>query len=187
MGLGWVSYATSAVNSAIGEHKLMPDADTGCSLINGKNGSVRGNGSWVLGRMMRDYHWWMTEEVETKTQEILKSAHDFDVKREKEKPPHLQRPVPERAQAGLVVSFWEASATKPAGRPGKDILFWSGIIVSIVQLGVAAIPCGLYGDWGVILITAAAITLCFITGSLSQWRIEKWACRELKGKEKVFV
>ena len=32
----------------------MPDADTGCCLINGKNGSVRDNGSWVLGRMMRD-------------------------------------------------------------------------------------------------------------------------------------
>ncbi|KIW68611.1 hypothetical protein PV04_04546 [Phialophora macrospora] len=184
---GWVSYATSAVNSAIGEHKLMPDADTGCSLINGKNGSVRGNGSWVLGRIMRDYHWWMRDEIKVKTEQILKSAHQFDLEAEKKKPPHLQRPVAERVQAGLVVSFWEASATKTAGKPGKDILFWSGISVSIVQLGVAAIPCGLYGDWGVLLITAAAIALCFITGSLTQWKVEKWACRQLDGKEKVFV
>ncbi|KAJ9617063.1 hypothetical protein H2200_000784 [Cladophialophora chaetospira] len=184
---GWVSYATSAVNSAIGEHKLMPDADTGCSLINGKNGSVRSNGSWVLGRIMRDYHWWMTEEIKLKTKEVLKSAHAFDLKRQQEKPLHLQKPVTERAQAGLVVSFWEASATKPAGRPGRDILFWSGVTVCVVQLGVAAIPCGLYGDWGVLLITVAAIALCLTTGSLGQWKVEKWACRELNGKEKVFV
>jgi hypothetical protein len=182
-----VSYATSAVNSAIGEHKLMPDADTGCTIINGKNGSSRGNGSWVLGRMMRDYHWWMTEEVRHKTEDVLAAAHDFDVKRELEKPPHLQQLVVERAQAGLIVSFWEASATEPAGRPGKDVLYWSGIVVMIIQLGVAAIPCGIYGDWGVLLVTASAIGLCLITGSLTQWKVEKWACRELRGKEKVFV
>ncbi|EXJ60561.1 hypothetical protein A1O7_04714 [Cladophialophora yegresii CBS 114405] len=184
---GWVSYATSAVNSAIGEHKLMPDADTGCSLINGKNGFVRGNGSWVLGRIMRDYHWWMSDEIKVETKKVLKSAHQYDLEAEKKKPPHLRRPVAERVQAGLVVSFWEASSMKIAGKPGKDILYWSGICVSIVQLGIAAIPCGLYGDWGVLLITAAAIALCFITGSLTQWRVEKWACRHLDGKEKIFV
>ncbi len=165
----------------------MPDADTGCSLINGKNGSVRGNGSWVLGRIMRDYHWWMTDEIKLKTEEVLKSAHDFDVKREKEKPSDLQRPVAARAQAGLVVSFWEASATIPAGKPGRDILFWSGVSITVIQLGLAAIPCGLYGDWGVLLVTAGAIALCFITGSLGQWKVEKWACRELEGKQKIFV
>lgn len=165
----------------------MPSADTSCSIINGKNSSVRGNDSWGLGRIMRDYHWWMTKEIKLKTEKVLKSAHDFDVKREREKPSHLQKPVSERAQAGLVVSFWEASATKPAGRPGKDILYWSGLCVSLIQLGLAAVPCGLYGDWGVLLVTASAIALCFITGSLEQWKIEKWARRELEGKEKIFV
>jgi hypothetical protein len=165
----------------------MPDADTGCCLINGKNGSVRDNGSWVLGRMMRDYHYWMLEPVRLKTQEVLASARDFDLKREMEKPPDLRKNVEERKQAGLVVSFWEHSATKPAGKPGRDILFWSGIVVSIVQTGVAAIPCALYGDWGVLLITCAAMALCLAMGSITQWRIEKWACRELQGKEKVFV
>lgn len=165
----------------------MPNADTSCSLINGKNGSVRSNGSWVLGRMMRDYHYWMLEPVKLKTQEVINSALEFDRKQDLKKPPHLRGNVEERKQAGLVVSFWETSQTMPAGRPGRDILFWSGIIVSIIQIGVASIPCGLYGDWGVLLVTCAAMTLCLVTGSLTQWKIEKWACRELKGKEKVFV
>ena len=52
---GWVSYAISAINSAIGENKLMPGADTPCTVINAENGQSRGNGSWVLGRAMRDF------------------------------------------------------------------------------------------------------------------------------------
>src|SRR5690348_23273 len=144
MTVGWVSYATTAVNSAIGEHKLMPDPDTACCLINGKNGSVRGNGSWVLGRMMRDYHYWMLEPIKLKTQEVLNSAREFDKMREMKKPAHLRDEVEERKQAGLVVSFWEASQTKPSGKPGKDLLFWSGIAVSVVQVAISAIPCGLY-------------------------------------------
>lgn len=165
----------------------MPDADTGATLINGKNGSSRGNDSWVLGRMMRDYHYWMTDEIRRKTEEVLAAAHKFDLERENEKPAHLRQPVDERVQAGLVVSFWEASATKKAGVPGKDILYWSGVLVAIVQLGIAAIPCGIYGDWGILLVTAAAIVLCFATGAVGQWKIEKWACRELHGKEKTFI
>lgn len=165
----------------------MPDADTSCCLINGKNGSVRDNGSWVLGRMMRDYHYWMLEPVRLKTQEVLQSAMEFDRKREAKKPEHLRENVEERKQAGLVVSFWEASKDKRSGKPGRDVLFWSGIVVAILQVGIASIPCGLYGDWGVLLVTCAAIILCLLTGSLSQWKVEKWACRELKGKKKVFV
>ena len=52
---GWVSYATTAINSAIGENKLMPGSDTACTVINVDNGQSRGNGSWVLGRAMRDF------------------------------------------------------------------------------------------------------------------------------------
>lgn len=103
----------------------MPDADTGCCLINGKNGSVRGNGSWVLGRMMRDYHYWMLEPVKLKTEEVLASARDFDLKRAKEKSPHLPVNVEERKQAGLVVSFWSTAPPNPPESQEKT--FSSGL------------------------------------------------------------
>lgn len=165
----------------------MPDADTDCTLIECGSGNARSNGSWVLGRMMRDYHTWMGDPVKRKTNEVLETANKFDREREMQKPEHLRQAVEDRKQAGLVVSFWEVSETQPYGRPGRDILFWSGVFVSILQLGFAAIPCGLYGDWGVLLVTCAAMVLCLTTGSVGQWKIEKWACRHLRGKKKNFV
>jgi hypothetical protein len=51
-------------------------------------------------------------------------------------------------------------------------------------MGVAAIPLGLNGDWGVLMLTAAASSLCYTTGALSQWKVEKWACRHLDSRQK---
>lgn len=150
----------------------MVDSDTPSTIINGKNGYTRGNGSWVLGRVMRDYEYWTDPEVLAKTNEIIKAKKErFKMK----DPPR---------QAGLVVSFWEPSTTLPSGEPGHDLVYWSGLVVEVVQLGIAAIPCGVYGDWCVLLVTAAAILLCLATGSLKQWRVEKWACRRLGENDK---
>ncbi|CEL10983.1 hypothetical protein ASPCAL14090 [Aspergillus calidoustus] len=181
---GWVSYAASSVCSALGEYRLMPDADTACCLINGKNGYVRGNNSWVLGRMMRDYESWMGSAVREKTESLINARWNFDQQREAEKYPDSGIVVPRPAQAGLVVSIWEPSKKKPPGIPGKDMLFWSGLAVTVVQLGIAAIPVGLEGDWGVLMITAAGTALCYGTGALTQWKVEKWACRKLDTRTK---
>ncbi|RDW64370.1 uncharacterized protein DSM5745_09781 [Aspergillus mulundensis] len=181
---GWVSYATSAVCSALGEYRLMPDADTGCSLINGKNGYVRGNNSWVLGRIMRDYEYWMDAAIREKTQALIDARWKFDQAKEAENYPDSGIKVPRPSQAGLVVSVYKPSKTIPAGVPGKDLLYWSGLIVTIIQLGIASIPAGLDGDWGVLMITGAATLLCYGTGALTQWRVEKWACRRLDNRSK---
>ncbi|KAL4947357.1 hypothetical protein BDW69DRAFT_178562 [Aspergillus filifer] len=181
---GWVSYATSAVCSALGEYRLMPDADTGCSLINGKNGYVRGNNSWILGRIMRDYEHWMDPAIKIKTNELLDARWKFDQAREAEQYPDSGVQVPRPSQAGLVVSVYKPSTTKRHGVPGKDLLYWSGLAVTIVQLCIAAIPAGLDGDWGVIMITGAATALCYIMGGMNQWKVEKWACRDLDTRSK---
>ncbi|KAL5337964.1 hypothetical protein BJX70DRAFT_367805 [Aspergillus crustosus] len=181
---GWVSYATSSICSALGEYRLMPDADTACSLINGKNGYVRGNNSWVLGRMMRDYESWMGKTVQAKTASLIESRWKFDQAREKEQYPDSGISVPRPSQAGLVISIWEPSRVRRAGVPGKDMLFWSGLVVTVVQLGISAIPLGLDGDWGVLMITGSANILCYITGALRQWKVEKWACRRLDTRTK---
>lgn len=162
----------------------MPDADTPCCIINGKNGFVRGNNSWVLGRMMRDYEYWMGNPVAEKTESLIEARWKFDQQKEAQDYPSEGITVPRPSQAGLVVSFWKPSTKLPHGKPGHDILHWSGLFVTVIQLGIAAIPLGLTGDWGVLLITGAASILCYFTGSLSQWKVEKWACRRLDHRSK---
>jgi hypothetical protein len=187
--LGWVSYATAAINTAVGENKLMPPADTSCKVINVENQQSRGNGSWVLGRAMRDFEYWMDKPVRDKVAEVKKSKFQFDVdqaKKRGEDPDKVEYP----AHAGLVVSFWKFDVEKKdqLQRPGRDLLFWSGIAVTIVQLGVAAIPFGVYGNWGVFVVTVGATILCLTTGFWKQWGREKWACRQIPpGKKKTFI
>jgi len=181
---GWVSYATSSIVSALSEYRLMPGSDTPCSLINGKNAYVRSNNSWALGRIMRDYEHWMGEPVRDKVQSLLEARWKFDKEREAKEYPNSGRKVRRPEQAGLVVSFWRPSTKLPHGVPGHDLVHWSGLVVTIVQLGIAAIPLGLHGDYGIFLVTGAANILTYITGSLTQWKVEKWACRRLDGRDK---
>jgi hypothetical protein len=186
---GWVSYATTAINSAIGENKLMPGADTPCTVINASNGQSRGNGSWVLGRAMRDFEHWMGGPVRAKVEEgkQAKWAFDKEVAQKQGKSPET---IGFPAHAGLVVSFWAFDPDKRdrLQKPGRDILFWSGVIVTLLQLGVAAIPLGIYGNWGVLLVTGAAILLCFLTGFQAQWKREKWACRQIEpGQKRTYI
>jgi len=186
---GWVSYATSAINTAIGENKLMPGADTPCTVINAENGMSRGNGSWVLGRVMRDFEYWMGNPVEEKVKELKNSKWQYEkdqAKKQGKDPDKIGFP----AHAGLVVSFWKFDPDKKnqLQKPGRDILFWSGVIVAILQLGISAIPLGVYGNWGVFLVTASAIIFCLLTGCQSQWHREKWACRQIEpGKKRTYI
>jgi hypothetical protein len=167
----------------------MPGADTPCTVINADNGQSRSNGSWVLGRAMRDFEYWMGDPVREKVEELKRSKWQYDQEQAKLKgmdPNMVEFP----AHAGLVVSFWKFDADKKNQfqKPGRDILFWSGIIVIIIQLGVSVIPLGIYGNWGVLIVTAGAILLCLLTGSLRQWHREKWACRQIElGKKRTYI
>ncbi|KAJ8125248.1 hypothetical protein O1611_g8391 [Lasiodiplodia mahajangana] len=171
---GWVSYATNAINSAVGENKLMRPADTPCTVINADNNQSRGNGSWVLGRVIRDFEYWMGQTVRDKVGEVKKSKYQYD-RDQAEKHGKDPGAVEYPAHAGLVVSFWKFDPEKKdrLQKPGRDLLFWSGIAITILQLGIAAIPFGVNGNWGIFLVTAAGIILCFITGFWKQWGREK--------------
>lgn len=76
---------------------------------------------------------------------------------------------------GLSITVFEAQDN--AGVPHRDLFWWSGVVVILLQLGIAAIPCGLHKDWAILLLTAGGTLLALITGALPQWRFEKWACR----------
>ncbi|KAI9167880.1 hypothetical protein HJFPF1_04021 [Paramyrothecium foliicola] len=167
---GWVAYSVSALVSAVGENKLMPPApDCRCKVINGKNGSIIENSSWILGRIVRDFEDWTSPATKQKLDTVLEEKwkvlreHDAGAKRPK--------------RAGLVITIYEPSTNVRAGVPKKDAIYWSGVFVMILQLALAAIPFGIHGNWGILMITAAGIGLALLTGTLPQWKKEKWACR----------
>ncbi|KAL8346353.1 hypothetical protein RB598_000316 [Gaeumannomyces tritici] len=168
---GWVGYSIMVLVSAVGENKLMPlDPDCKCKVINGKSGYSRENSSWILGRIVRDFDHWKDHKVQAKLNEVLNARRDMLRRSD----PDAKRP----AMAGLVVSIYQASEGYPTGTVKRDHVYWIGLPITVLQLGIAAIPCGLFGDWGSLLITAVGIALSLTTGLLPQWRKEKWACRD---------
>lgn len=138
-------------------------------VINGRSGYIRENSSWIIGRVVRDFDKWSDQKTKDKTKDIL----DKKYKEMKAKNSDAEEPT----RAGLVVTIYKPSERWLAGVGKRDIVYWSGFFVLMVQLGVAAIPCGLFGDWGIMLITACGNALAIATCLLPQWKKEKWACR----------
>ncbi|CAG9954297.1 unnamed protein product [Clonostachys rosea f. rosea IK726] len=173
---GWVAYAVSAVVSAVGENRLMPLPDCECKVINGKSGYVRDNTSWILGRIMRDYEYWMNDKIRKRVNEMIEEKYQEECQKARDKEPESEPGVTRRSQIGLCVAFYSAK-TAEKGAIYLDKVYLSGFFVAVFQLGIAAIPCGLWGDWSILLVTISGILLAFASGSLPQWRKEKWACR----------
>ncbi|KAF3358570.1 hypothetical protein VdG1_00130 [Verticillium dahliae VDG1] len=74
---GWVAYSLSALTSAVGENKLMPQApDCQCIVMNGKTGIQMENSSWIIGRMVRDFETWCHPGTRAKTNEVLDERDD---------------------------------------------------------------------------------------------------------------
>ncbi|KAK5660284.1 hypothetical protein OQA88_12824 [Cercophora sp. LCS_1] len=173
---GWVAYSVSALVSTFGENRLMPQTpDCRCKVINGKSGYVRENSSWVLGRVMRDFESWKDDAIKQKTERLMNDKWEAMQKDARKEDPSAKVKRPRRG--GLVVSFYEPSKTRDAGVPTPDYVYWSGVVTVVLQLGIAAIPCGIDGHWGILLITVSGTMLSFMTGLLPQWSKEKWACR----------
>lgn len=164
---GWVSYAFTVLLSAVARDRLMPPPPAPSSIVlSTVHGHPRTNDSWILNRILRDYEkLWMPWQVKEKLQAMLKAAKS--------------------KKAGLCISVFEAGRDRTAGVPRRDLYWFSGYVVALVQLGVAAIPWGTDGDWEIFFLTAAGTCLAFITGSLPQWRQERWGGRP--NSKKTFV
>lgn len=184
---GWVAYGISALVSASGENRLLPATpELSCIVINGKNGYVRSNLSWVIGRILRDFNTWMHQDTRDQVKRNIddKVAHLRKRAREKRRDPDS---VGTPSQAGLCVSIYRPRTECQAGVPVNDGTYYSGFVIAIIQLGIAAIPCGIFRDWGVLMITACGIILALLSGSLPQWKEEKWACRRHTDKDVVLT
>jgi hypothetical protein len=189
--LGWVAYATAAVVSAIGENKLMPPPDCPCKVINGRSGYVRDNSSWIIGRIVRDYDNWRdngrdTGPIQARLDEIINEQWAKNRADAEHTVTGSGANEPRPSQAGLCVSIYRAGEAKP-GYPGYDLVYFIGFATLLLQLGVAAIPCGLFGDWAILLVTVCGILLSFLSGCLSQWSKEKWSCRLNSSKTVVLT
>lgn len=164
----------------------MPPPDCPCKVINGMNGYVRDNNSWIIGRIVRDFGSW--SRCDKPIQEALDNTLDRrweEMKNEAEKKckssgQTIGRPL----QAGLCVSIYKGERAVP-GHPGYDLVYFTGCVTIALQLAVAIIPLALYGDWSILVVTAGGILLSLATGSLGQWSKEKWACR--RGSKKTIV
>lgn len=164
---GWVAYAFTAVLASVGENLLMPPApDYPSVVLSTKHGYVRENHSWILGRLLRDYEGgWMPMAAKEKLKAMLHASG--------------------RNKAGLCISVFEAAEGREAGVPLRDIYWWSGYVVAALQLIVAAAAWAVLGDWETFLVVSVGTVLAFISGSLWQWRRERWCCR--RQSRKTFV
>jgi hypothetical protein len=110
---------------------------------------------------MRDFEYWRGAE----TNEIVEEVQDQKWEELKRKNAGLPNP-PRPTRAGLVVTIYQPSTPRESGVPVRDGLYWSGVGILVLQLGIAAIPFGLFGDWGILMITAAGIFLSLLTDEL---------------------
>lgn len=157
----------------------MPPPDSPCTVINGRTGYARENNSFILGRIMRDFEVWMDDNIKEHVQHMLKQRWEKSRR-------NSGNAVPQSVRAGLCVSIYRADQAQP-GYSGHDWLYFLGFATALLQLGIAAIPCGLSGDWSILVVTAAGILLSFATGSLRQWSKEKWACRRNSAKTVILT
>lgn len=164
---GWVAYAFTALIGLVGPGRLMPDPDYSCKLINLESGYARDNFSWAVSRVFRRFETrWVSSDA--MVVEVFKTVG--------------------KAEWGPDGGGKPGEATNSkqkqsyAGRPVWGYVKVLSYIVILVQLGIAAIPFGLYGNWGIFFVAATGQALVLATTALPQWRVEKLSCR--KGSKK---
>ncbi|KAK5687050.1 hypothetical protein LTS10_001187 [Elasticomyces elasticus] len=185
-----VSYAVSAMRSAVGENRLMPKPELDCILINASSGYSRANRSWVLSRMLRDFdHWGLHQSRQIEEQHLTKLQNENNAAwvRYREALSKGQKPAmpldPNDVRIGLRVTVWVCKSA--TGQGSGDVIYWAGLSVSLAQLTIATVPWGLHGEWFAFMVTALGTLLAYASGAIPQWRIEKVGVRKLKYNNRV--
>ncbi|KAF3207180.1 hypothetical protein TWF191_001107 [Orbilia oligospora] len=144
----------------------MPSTDTQEPLIiSPTTGHHRTTRNWVISRLLRDLEYSFDASTENEA-----SHPDPDSTEEVKLAPGQTRWEP------LRVSVFEVDKSREPGVPIRDWIWFCGIGVILVQLVVSTVPWIRDGEWGPFIVTGAGTVLALISGSLSQFRKEKWAC-----------
>ncbi|KAK3723877.1 hypothetical protein LTR37_001361 [Vermiconidia calcicola] len=169
---GWLGYAVSALKYSVGEATLMPKPEVECMLINADTGYARRNYSWVLSRMLRDFDYWRPPVCDEEEAQKLRD---------------LQQANSEawRVYKDMLTNGQGCKAPADPGRRSH----WSACDRVVMrfestQLGIAAIPWGIWGEWLTFWVTGAGTILAYTSGCLPQWQEEKVGVGRLKYTER---
>lgn len=180
---GWVAYAVSALLSAIGENRLITcQPEVPLLIFNLKSGYRRSNRSWLLGRLIRTYKYWMPVEVRDSVYPPVKAKKGDTEQNHNTTKPKL---TSDGHLSALCIAVYQWREEFTTATPQHDLAWWSGYFVSLIQLVVAAIPLILFGDWAILLAATAGTILSYSSASLPQWREEKWKARKLEQPKSV--
>jgi hypothetical protein len=113
---------------------------------------MRENKHWVIGRIGRDHEMAMTKE----------------------------HPLKGNALRITVFEAARCTTSTAVAGSGKARLF--SIVTIVGQFGIAAIPVGIWGEWGVMMVTAAGTLGALAAGALPQWKAEKLPSRRDSSK-----
>jgi len=136
--------------------RLVPDADFAATVIGAKSGNHRNNKSWIIGRLLRD-HEHRSSQIKHRDDKAY-GAHE-----------------------ALRITVFEVAKSPKPGTISRDWIYYSGFLVMVVQLIVAAIPLILTGNWTIVIVIAAGTVLALLQGAAPQWKKEKWACPKSGG------
>ncbi|KAI0867307.1 hypothetical protein GGS24DRAFT_516170 [Hypoxylon argillaceum] len=149
---GWVTYAFVVLVSMMGDQRLLPPPDSTVKVFNLGSGYHRDNRNWVVGRIFRDMELYMARK-----EPILSGA--------------------------IRISIWKARENPNRyTMHSYSKIHILGLVVTAIQLAVASIPLVLYGDFGILLLTATGTLMTIVMGSLPQWRAEKLPNRQHSNK-----
>jgi hypothetical protein len=76
-----------------------------------------------------------------------------------------------------VAEFFKVCNNSVSGVPKLDVRWFLYFPFTFLQLGVASIPVGLHRNWSILLVTSMNILLSLLSGSMGEWRREKFDCR----------
>ena len=162
----------------------MPHSETSLTVTDTNSGHGRDTRNWVLGRLLRDFNDRLDQTMKGEQPHISSDTSKKEdqgyINEKKEISNGKDKPF-----EGLRVTVFEADNNPPTehGVPVLDWVWYSGFAVIAVQLGIAAVPWGINGQWNTFLVTAAGNLFALIGGSLPQWRTEKWSCPKNGGQD----
>ncbi|OCL10926.1 hypothetical protein AOQ84DRAFT_336700 [Glonium stellatum] len=172
---GWVAYAVSAMLASVAGSSGPSVPEIPLLAFNLESRRSLTNQSWLLARVVRYYEFWMPNEVkgilDPKPVTYKKDLNDLE-----------GIVVPERKALCVAMYKWRTGGGYKPGIPKHDWVWWSGIVVTVVQLGISAVPFGLHNDWSIFLITACGTTLAYAFSLLPQLNyLRRWN-RPVRGK-----
>lgn len=155
----------------------MPDSDSKLSVIDTNSGHSRDTTNWILGRMLRDFNDRLDDEMKDEQPRLRSDARDHE-KQASTDDGKGKAQAKQKAFEALRITVFEVADNPPTahGVPTLDWVWFSGFVVIVIQLGIAAIPWAIHGQWNIFLVATAGNVLALVSSSLPQWRDEKWAC-----------